>query len=358
MNENWRVLTRFLPKGWQAKAKKLGVLRRKREIKSASTLLRILLIHISDGCSLRETAVRARMAKLANISDVALLKKLKASSEWLRWMSVELLKGKEIVKPKLSWLDNYQIKTVDASTISEPGSTGTDWRLHYSLNLFNLNCDQFLITRQDVGESFVNYKITKNDLLIGDRVYGRTNGMSFILENQGHFITRIKNRAFNIHLNNEKKTLYELVKDIKKVGELKEFDIQICSNNDKKLSIRLCVIKKSKTQADKAIKKAIYESKKKHGKVNEETIELHKYVILATSLDKNISAKEVLELYRYRWQVELAFKRLKSIVGLGHLPKKDYQSCKAWLHGKIFVGILAQLIVDEGRRFSPWGYPF
>jgi len=71
----------------------------------------------------------------------------------------------------------------------------------------------------------------------------------------------------------------------------------------------------------------------------------------------SISAASILELYRLRWQIELAFKRLKSIFGLGHLPKKDKQSSQAWLHGKMFVAILTQIITDESQLFSPWGYP-
>ena len=91
--------------------------------------------------------------------------------------------------------------------------------------------------------------------------------------------------------------------------------------------------------------------------MNLETIGLHRYVILITSLPEDVTASQALELYRIRWQIEIAFKRLKSIMGLGHLPKKDVESARAWLHGKLFVALLAQAIVDEGAFFSPWGYP-
>jgi hypothetical protein len=43
-------------------------------------------------------------------------------------------------------------------------------------------------------------------------------------------------------------------------------------------------------------------------------------------------------------------------MGLGHLPKTDPVSAQAWLHGKVFVALLTQAMVDEGRTFSPWGY--
>jgi IS4 transposase len=91
-------------------------------------------------------------------------------------------------------------------------------------------------------------------------------------------------------------------------------------------------------------------------KVSELSLELAEYFILWTSL-KKLRAAEVLELYRLRWQIELVFKRMKSILGLGHLPKKDPLSAQAWLEGKLFVGLLIERMVDAAAAFFPWGYP-
>ncbi len=121
--------------------------------------------------------------------------------------------------------------------------------------------------------------------------------------------------------------------------------------------MRLCAIRKSDEEAQKAMDRARKGQKKKQRKIYPETIELHRYIILVTSLPVDADGARILELYRVRWQIEIAFKRLKSILGLGHLPKKDEASCRAWLHGKLFVALLAQAIIDEGRFFSPWGYP-
>ena len=81
------------------------------------------------------------------------------------------------------------------------------------------------------------------------------------------------------------------------------------------------------------------------------TLELAEYFIMWTSL-KKLRASEVLELYRLRWQIELVFKRMKSILGLGHLPKKDPLSAQAWLEGKLFVGLLIEHMVDAAA--APW----
>jgi hypothetical protein len=193
---------KIFPIGWEDCAKDLGAITRLRKIKSASELLRLLLIHIAGGCSLREASTRAKHGGIATISDVALLKRLRASSQWFRWMSVELLSKRGLKLEPPNWLAKFNVRTVDASVVSEPGSTGTDWRLHYSMKLYSLQCDQFLITRQETGESFVNFDIRKNDLMIGDRAYGRLKGMNHVKANGGHYVVRLKNKAFKMYDSN------------------------------------------------------------------------------------------------------------------------------------------------------------
>lgn len=65
----------------------MGALRRTRGIKDPRQLLRVMLIHLADGCGLRETAARAKLAGLADVSDVAILKRLKGCGAWFEWMA-------------------------------------------------------------------------------------------------------------------------------------------------------------------------------------------------------------------------------------------------------------------------------
>ena len=69
-----------------------------------------------------------------------------------------------------------------------------------------------------------------------------------------------------------------------------------------------------------------------------------------------LDAAAVLAWYRCRWQIELCFKRMKSILGLGDLPKRREDSCRAWLHGKLLVALLLERLLDNAEHFSPWGY--
>jgi len=357
IENDFDFLTSFLPKGWQEKSRELKALIRRRKFKTPEDLLRLLLVHLVDGCSAREATARAKQNGLVDVSDVALLKKLRASSQWLRWMAINLLKERGVNLLPPDWLSDYNVKCIDASIISEPGSTGTDWRLHYSMDLFSLQADQFIITRQDVGESFKNFEVNPGDLIIGDRAYGRLTSIRHVIDRNGDIIARMKNKAFKIFDENSNEiSLFNLLKDLK-MGQVLDCKIQANPVLYPNVKMRLIAIRKSEELAALAMKKAKQNCKKKQKTINQETIELHSFIILITTLPEKISAESILKLYRNRWQIELAFKRFKSILGLGHLPKKDLESGRAWLHGKMLVALLTQIVVDEGRFFSPWGYP-
>ena len=86
------------------------------------------------------------------------------------------------------------------------------------------------------------------------------------------------------------------------------------------------------------------------------TLELAKYVIVFTTRSSG-SMADVLRSYRMRWQIELVFKRLKSLAQLGHVPKHDDRSSRAWLYGKLLVALLAQKLIRIGRDISPSRLP-
>lgn len=358
VDANWKLLIQFLPAGWEEKAWDLGAITRRRKIQSAETLLRLLLIHLADGCSMRETVTRAKEAEFVDISDVAFLKRLKSSSEWLRWISMNLAKQAGGFLQKPQWLQNFNVRLVDASIITEPGSTGSNWRLHYSIELFGLSCDYFQITDQTVGETFRNIPVTRGDLLIGDRGYGRIAGMRHVTEHGGDFLVRLSNKSFKVMENEHEE--FNLLDHFRALdyGEIGDFDVFSRISKTELYPIRLCAIKISPDVAERSKSGALRRIAKKQKSLSEETLELHEYVFVLTSLPREtISPEEVMALYQMRWQVELAFKRLKSILGLGHLPKTDPDSAKAWLHGKMVVALLADAIIEKGRFFSPWGYP-
>jgi len=86
------------------------------------------------------------------------------------------------------------------------------------------------------------------------------------------------------------------------------------------------------------------------------TFEFAKCIIVFTTRSSG-STTEVLESYRLRWLIELLFKRLKRLAHLGHVPKCDDRSSRAWLYRKLLVTFLAQKLIRIGRDLSPSGCP-
>jgi IS4 transposase len=74
-------------------------------------------------------------------------------------------------------------------------------------------------------------------------------------------------------------------------------------------------------------------------------------VIVFTTRSRG-STTDVLRSYRFGWQIELAFKRLKSLAQLGHLPKHDDRSSRAWLYGKLLFTLLAQKLIRSGGKIA------
>ena len=131
LEEEWEYLTEFLPKDWRELARTTGALRRVRGIANADCLLRLILMHTATGLSLRQTVVRAREQSLADISDVALLKRLRSSEPWLRSLNSGMAALGEAETVRRLCVQR-RVRVVDATTIQEQGGAGTDWRVHYT----------------------------------------------------------------------------------------------------------------------------------------------------------------------------------------------------------------------------------
>lgn len=358
INKNWDDLRLFLPKGWTSKAKELGVFSRKRQFSSVGALLRVLLIHLLEGCSLRETAERAKQGGICDVSGVALHKRLRKSGDWFNWMALRLMERKGVKVDPPSWLEGYRVKTADASVICEPGSTGTDWRLHYSMELFGLKADQFKLTDPSVGETFKNFEIRPGELWLADRAYCHHAQLIYITGKGADFLVRWKAKGASLFRAGEPFDLLQAVGKLSS-GDIGDWPLTAGTTYKKQteLALRICAIPKSREKARGAIRAYKKQAVKKGKSYSAATLELQKYIIVATSLPDSIGARKIMELYRARWQEEIAFKRMKSLINIGQLPKKDPQSCLAWLQGKIFVCALVQAVLDEARFFPPWGYP-
>lgn len=355
-DEDWKCLLSFLPEDWEQMAFDSGAAIRLRGFDTPENLLRTLLIHFLEGASLRQTVVLAKQLGFADVSDVALLKRLNASGEWFRIMAHSLM-DKLIRTGSLSVLpEGYDIELVDATVISKPGSVGTDWRVHYGIGLPSLVCKSMLVTDASVGETFKNFNVNKATLFIGDRGYSNQPGIAYVVSNGGQVIVRMN--SSNLPLKTEHDTQFDLLYHLRrlKIKAIGEWNVKF-TYQEIPVHGRVCALKKSRIAAEKAKEKLIKEAKKKQKEIKPETLEAAEYIFIFTTLPSSeISAKNILEIYRGRWQIELSFKRLKSLLELGALPKKDPTGAKSWIYGKLFCALLIETLIVNAECFSPWGY--
>lgn len=352
-SENWDVLRRFLPNGWEEQGRSSGAMRRARYIKSPETVLRILLLHLANGCSLAETAARAQASGLGTISSVGVFKRLRAAGPWLRWLAQQERGAAALPLGAVS----RRVRAVDATTVCEPGSTGGDWRVHYAVNLADLQCDFFQLTElRKGGETFRRVPVSKGDIMLGDRVYAAPPGVAHVLEAGGDVIVRLNRQALPLFDSKHRRIdLASLMRTLKGHSPA-AFPCWIKNPQGGWIAGRMVALRQSAEVTRWARERMLRRGRRDQEVVSALSLELAEYFVLWTSV-KKLSVAEVLELYRLRWQIELVFKRMKSILGLGHLPKKDPLSAQAWLEGKLFVGLLIERMVDAAASFFPWGFP-
>ena len=357
-HEDWQILLGLFPPNWEQMGRRSGAVTRLRGFDSLSDLLRTLLLHVGCGLSLRETAVQARMAGIADVSDVTLLNRLRQAEEWLRQLCQQLWKDNEVdLAPALK---DRPVRVLDATTVKEPGKTGGQWRIHYSLRLPTLECDHFELTAargKNTGEKFGRFAFHPGELVMADAGYSHPPGIAAVVRQGADVCVRLN--PSSLPLLDEQGLPFPLLEKIgtlQRAGERAEWRVWV-QTADQRVAGRLCGVRKSEDAVRKAQRRITRKQQQGKSTATAETREHACYVLVFTTLaSRDASTRQVLECYRLRWQIELTFKRLKSIVQLGHIPKHDDQSSRAWLYGKLFVALLSQKLARVGSAISPWGY--
>jgi len=356
---NWSYLLSLLPKDWERIAKTSGGLRRLRGTASAGDLLRTLLLHVGHGFSLRSTAVLAKAAGWAAMSDVALLNKLRACEGWLHKLCLGLLDECGPVFP--STCGRMRWRLVDSTLVSEPGDTGSQWRVLYSLSVPDWQCDFFRLTPasgKGNGESLKHFEVKAGECILADRGFSHLAGIAHVVAAGGNLVVRLNEQ--NTPLQSQcgaKLKLLPWLEKSRKTGAITELKAWIPASGDaERIPVRLCAIRKSPEAIALAQRKLKRRAQRDGSCLRGVTLEYSAWVVVLTTLgDTEMTSEQVLEWYRIRWQIELAFKRLKSLAGAGHIPKKDPASSRAWVYGKLLMALLTEKMQRHAAALSPWG---
>ncbi len=357
--EDWEVLKSHFPKNWRWLAGRSKALKGLRKDKDPEQILRAILIHLGCGLSLRETSVRIRQSGLSNLSDVALLKRLRKCKTWLQALCMSLMREARGTRKPL-WRREFRL--FDSTNVKEQGLFGSLWRIHYSLRVPSLRCDFIRVSSakgKGNGDTLLQYPVAAGDYVIADRGFSQAAGIHHIASHGAYVCVRVNQTA--LPLQNPDGSSFDLLKHVEdnlpEAGAIGEWNVTVPVAGTAGVAGRICAIRKSELAIKSATRKVKRRASKKGQELKPETLRYAAYVILFTTFPAaEFTAKSVLDDYRFRWQIELIFKRLKQLVKLGHLPKKDKESVVAWLYGKLFIALLTQRLIDHGNFISPWGY--
>jgi Transposase DDE domain len=353
--KNWQTLVSFFPPDWEHLATETRANVRLRGFRSVDALMRTLLLHVARGYSLRETVVRARMARLAKVSDVALLKRLRNAEEWFHALCVALLQEQGIEMPQAH--PQVCLRLGDSTTSKEPGKTGRLWRVHYSFRGPELRCEAFTLTPTKgvgTGDSLTQFTIAPGDHLIADRGSCHANGIEHVVSNGGAILVRLNTAALPlVTAPGRRVPLFGRLAPLRQAGQIREWSVHI-QGATRVIAGRVGAVRKTQEAINRTEKQLRRNAATQGEVLQPETLESAKYLIVFTTFDPlTFNAAMVLQWYRVRWPVELAVKRLKSLAQLGHLPKADAQSARAWLYGKLFVALLTEQLIRRGQALSP-----
>lgn len=359
--EPWDDLVALLPAQFEADAEHLHVMKGARKNKNLLNTMRALFMHLGLGFSLKETTLRAEAAGLCEMSSVALFDRLKKFGPLFRASCERLFaENQSYIIP-----DQEKFRIIDATDVSEPGETGSSYRFHYSFAVPSMVCDFTKLTPtkgKGTGETLAHFPIKAGDLILADRGYSSSRGITHVKKNGGEVCIRWNHVTLPVFDEAGKRIdITKLLKTISNSGDAAEWEccIKEYESENKLIRGRLCAIRKTPEAIAQSYKRCkATENKKRRSGVNytisEKALYINEYVIVFTTFDPiKFPLRMILEIYRWRWQVELVFKRLKGLLGLGHLPKKTTESSTAWLYGKLLIALLIEKLTAK-NFFSPW----
>jgi hypothetical protein len=349
-------------------ARETKALRRRRAITDGGDLLRLGLAHGPGGMSLPQTAAWARLSGICEISAPALIERLHRSAAFFAAITQRLLAAR--APPPASPWHGRCLRLHDSSSLSQPGSKGSNWRIHAVYDLGSASFSDLIVTDERGAESLTRGRPVEGAIAIADRGYARANDMAAFLrpydENKaGDFIVRIGWNS--LRTENHDGSPFDLLALLTKMSEHpaapdnpmpEEWSGLALYGRGKRISrvpVRLVIMPLPPDKIERARKKIRRIATKQQTRLKPGTLIAAGFLILATSLPAAFAAADLCAVYRLRWQIELAFKRLKSLIRVDLLPTRTEAGGRSWIYPHLILALLTEDICQEILESSPSG---
>lgn len=337
--EQWDYVRTLLPVDLEQTAKALNALVRCRNVPDAEALMRMALAYAVSDLSLKDVAAWASAMNLAEITGPGLFYRLRESEGWLAHVLAQTLATQALASP-MKW----PVRVVDATVINGPGPVSVHWRAHVLVDPATGGFRSVELTGSEGGEKLARHVVQAGEVILGDRAYATARGVHAVRQAEAHVLVRLN--PVTLRMCDEDKKRIHLEKrerEIPKMGGI-EFHVLI--------PVPPPSLTKSHKIWDSAKAIAWIPARVIGGRTRDGDV----IWVLTTVPLEQLSTASALELYRFRWQIELLFKRLKSLLHLDTLPSRQGPTAKSWMLARLLAAALAQQLVQPSGPLSPWGY--
>jgi hypothetical protein len=352
----WSAVTDWLATivDLEASARTYKAFRRARGVRSAGDLLRLAMIWSVCGLSLRNTCAWAAGCGVAELSDASLNDRLSGTADWLGFLVGSVIQERIGAAPSVA---GRRLRVVDATTICRPGADRTTWRLHVGYDLAKGQVDALTLTDVHGGERLSRFAPRAGDLLLADAGYPKPGDLRALVCAGADVVVRLGWNS--LKLNTPEGAPFDLFKVLRGFeGPRMECAVVVDDHEPDRpaLSARLVIGRKPEAEAEKARRKVRQQASKRGKTPDARSLEAAGFILLLTTLPAGQSAPpDILELYRFRWQVELLFKRWKSLLDLDALPAHGEPLARCWLFAKILAILMIEDWSNQILEFSPSG---
>jgi hypothetical protein len=341
----------------EALARQARSFQRPRGVRSGTDLLRLALAWGPGGYSMQRVAAWAGERNIATLTEDALIQRLHGAVPYLEAVVNQLLTP---VKPAPCWHGRV-LRIADGTCLSKPASKGTDWRIHGVYDLASGRFTHLELTDRHGGEALDRGQPVAGEIRIGDRGYANAQAWQrFCEKSQGQADYIVRMRWSTVRLVDENGDLFDLIKWLESLPpeiETHEIAVRVQSGKHQTpVPIRLVVRRNTPEATEAAHKKMRQKASRRQSQIDPRSFVAAGFVILGTSLAAaEFPATEILAVYRLRWQIELAFKRLKSLLHIDKIRTKTEAGTRCWLYAHLIVALLGDDLSQDFLESFPSG---
>lgn len=299
VKKQFREIQNFIEKEFE----KYRLIKRKRVIKSYKILLRAAYLYIIERLSFQRISDKMSCLYDVTMSDTAWKKQLAKAAPVFESAAMQCLnrKSADISNPKsvLGYSNTYAL---DATVIPAEGKSGTVFRLHTQYSLSENIATKIHITDCHSAESVKHYDVIPRTLYLADRAYGKVSQFAYIIDKQADFIFRFSPNGVRLFYDETCKDRINfnslLVGESVSVRCYFKFGTNV-------YRMRVVAARIPEEKHDSIEKRLRRRASRKQHRLSDSSIRFSKWVLLATSISQAVSDMDILNTYRFRWQIEL-----------------------------------------------------